>query len=108
MEIFKNKVGIESLGNELSVTFYPRTRKFALKGLRTIRLPDGTYSNPYIFLYQLEELLKQGRTMKVKDYPGGTDFTQETLHRILVERVRKDTEQLPVDKLYGMVLKQPQ
>lgn len=99
----QNQIGLEKLGDELEVVRYAANRKYRVRGVSYMHSLSGKKVGSYISLTQLEELIRQGKRITVKTYPGYNDRTQETLRDILVLKLKRDLALVKQPELIALV-----
>ncbi len=57
----------------------------------------------YVTLAEIEELVRQGRVVKVQDSKSGEDLTRQVLTQILLERHPEKMELFPIALLHGLL-----
>jgi polyhydroxyalkanoate synthesis repressor PhaR len=66
------------------------------------RLYDRAHRR-YVTLAEIEDLVRQGRDVKVQDSKSGEDLTRQILTQILLERHPEKMELFPVALLHGLL-----
>jgi polyhydroxyalkanoate synthesis repressor PhaR len=66
------------------------------------RLYDRAHRR-YVTLGEIEELVRQGRIVKVQDSKSGEDLTRQILTQILLERHPEKMELFPIALLHGLL-----
>ncbi|MGO9467509.1 MAG: polyhydroxyalkanoate synthesis regulator DNA-binding domain-containing protein [Isosphaeraceae bacterium] len=57
----------------------------------------------YVTLAEIEDLVRQGRVVKVQDSKSGEDLTRQVLTQILLERHPEKMELFPIALLHGLL-----
>ena len=66
------------------------------------RLYDRAHRR-YVTLAEIEELVRQGRIVKIQDSKSGEDLTRQVLTQILIERHPEKMELFPIALLHGLL-----
>jgi polyhydroxyalkanoate synthesis repressor PhaR len=66
------------------------------------RLYDRAHRR-YVTLAEIEDLVRQGRVVKVQDSKSGEDLTRQILTQILIERHPDKMELFPIALLHGLL-----
>lgn len=97
----QNILGLENLGKEVQITRYETNRKLRISGVSSIT--KASKLEPYVTFAVVKELIKQGKQITVKSYPGDRDVTADVLKSILLQDEKSKLDSLSPFELTSKV-----